>query len=44
MVALFLERKYVYVGRAWYLFSYEHDIVKIGPGFLEQKGNVLGVV
>ena len=38
------ECEHVYAGRAWYLFSCEHDIVKIGPEFLEQKGNVLCVV
>ena len=27
--------------RAWYLFSHDHDVSKIGPEFLEQKGNVL---
>ena len=35
------EHGYVYVGRAWYLFSREHDVIKIGPEFLEQKGNVV---
>ena len=38
------ERKYMYAGRAWYLFSRDHDVIKIGPEFLEQKGNVLCVV
>ena len=28
----------VYAGRAWYLFSRDHDVIKIGPEFLEQKG------
>ena len=31
-----LEHKYVAV-RAWYLFSREHDVIKIAPEFLEQK-------
>ena len=30
----------VYMGRAWYLFSCNHDVIKIGPKFLEQKGNI----
>ena len=30
--------------RAWYIFSRDHDIIKIGPEFLEQKGNVLRVI
>ena len=34
------ECKYAYTGRAWYLFSCEHDIIKKGSEFLEQKGNV----
>ena len=38
------EREYVYTGRAWYLFSHEHDVIEIGPEFLEQKGNVLSIV
>ena len=29
--------------RAWYLFSCDYDMVKIGQEFLEQKGNVLSV-
>ena len=32
---------------AWtarYIFSRDHDVIKIGPQFLEQKGNVLGVI
>jgi len=33
----------VYVGRACYLSSCEHDVIKIGPEFLEQKSNVLCV-
>ena len=31
-------------GEPWYLFLREHDIIEIGPEFLEQKGNVLHVV
>ena len=27
-----LELEHVYVGRAWYLFSCDHDVIKIGPG------------
>ena len=23
--------------RAWYIFSHDHDVIKIGPEFLEQK-------
>ena len=30
------ERECVYAGRAWYLFSCEHDVI---AEFLEQKGN-----
>ena len=30
--------------RAWYIFSRDHDVIKIGPEFLEQKGNVLRVI
>ena len=48
LVALFpgspaLECEHVYVGRACYLSSREHDIIKIGPEFLEQKSNALCV-
>ena len=48
-VALFLglptpERERVYARRVWYLFSRDRDVIKIGPEFLEQKGNVLCVV
>ena len=32
-----LERKYVYTGSAWYLLACEHDVIKIGSEFLEQK-------
>ena len=38
------EREYVNTGRAWYLFSHEHDVIKIRPEFLEQKGNILHVL
>ena len=31
------ECEYVYAGRAWYLFSYEHDIIKIGPEFFRTE-------
>ena len=31
----------VHVWRAWYPFSRDHDVVVIGPEFLEQKGNVI---
>ena len=34
------EREYVYAGRAWYLFSRDHDVIETGPQFLEQKGSV----
>ena len=34
----------MYVGRAWYLFSCDHDIIKIRPEFLQQKGNIFHVV
>ena len=34
----------VYLWRAWYLFSRDHDVIEIGPEFLEQKGNVLHVI
>ena len=30
--------EYEYVGRAWYLFSHEHDVIRKGQNF---KGNVL---
>ena len=38
------EREHVYVGRAWYLFSCDHDVIKIRPEILEQKGKVLLMV
>ena len=34
----------VHAWRAWYLFSCNYDIFKIGPEFLEQKGNVLRII
>ena len=39
-----LELEYVYAGRACHLFSSDHDVMKIGPEFFEQKGNILHVV
>ena len=30
--------------RVWYLFARDHDVIKIGSEFLEQKGNVLRVI
>ena len=30
--------------RAWYFLSRDHDVIEIGPEFLEQTGNVLCVV
>ena len=27
----------IHMGRAWYLLACEHDVIKIGPEFLEQK-------
>ena len=30
--------------RAWYILSRDHDIIKIGPEFSEQKGNVLRII
>lgn len=38
------EREHVYARRVWYLFSRDHDVIEIGPEFLEQTGNVLCVV
>ena len=32
-----MERKYVYAGRAWYLFSREHNVFKKEPEFLERQ-------
>ena len=34
----------VHAWRAWYIFSCDRDVIKIGPEFLEQKGNVLCVI
>ena len=34
----------MYAGRAWNLFLHDHDVIKMGPEFLEKKGNVLCVV
>ena len=34
----------IHAWRAWYIFSRDHDVIKIGPEFLEQKGNVLRVI
>ena len=34
----------VHVWRAWYIFSRDHYVIKIGPEFLEQKGNILRVI
>ena len=34
----------VHAWRVWYLFSRDHDVIKIGSDFLEQKGNVLHVI
>ena len=34
----------VHAWRAWYIFSRDHDVIKIGPEILEQKGNVLRVI
>ena len=30
--------------RAWCLFSRDHDVIKTGPEFLEQEGNILCVI
>ena len=30
--------------RAWYIFSHDHDVIKTGLEFLEQKGNILCVI
>ena len=30
----------VQVWKAWYLFSCDHDIIEIGPEFVEQKGKL----
>ena len=34
----------VHVWTAWYLSSRNHDVIKIGPEFLEQKGNFLRII
>ena len=34
----------VHTWRAWYIFSRDHDVIEIGPEFLEQKVNVLRVI
>ena len=34
----------LYTRWAWYIFSRDHDVIKIGPEVLEQKGNVLCVI
>ena len=34
----------IHAWRAWYIFSRDHDVIKIGPEFLEQKGNLLHVI
>ena len=34
----------IHAWRAWYIFSCDHDVIEIGPEFLEQKGNVLRVI
>ena len=34
----------VHAWRAWYIFSRDHDIIKIEPEILEQKGNILRVI
>ena len=36
--------KYTRAWRAGYIFSRDHDVIKIGPAVLEQKGNVLRVI
>ena len=36
-----LDCEHVYTGRAWYLFSREDDVIKIG---IEQKGKVLCII
>ena len=32
------------IGRAWYVFSREHDIMEKDQSFLEQKGSILHIV
>ena len=34
----------VHAWTAWYIFSRDHDVIKIGPKFLERKGNALRVI
>ena len=34
----------IHAWRAWYIFSRDHDVIKIGPEFLEKKGNVLCII
>ena len=34
---LALEQEYVYVERAWYLFSCDHDVIKMGPKFSKKQ-------
>ena len=36
------EREHVYVGRVWYILLCDHDVIKTGPEFLEQKGKIYG--
>ena len=38
------ERELYVHGEAGIFFSCDHDVIEIGPGFLEQKGNVLRIV
>ena len=32
-----LKHKHMYMGRAWYLLSCDHDVIKIELEFLEQR-------
>ena len=34
----------IHMWRVWYILSRDHDVIKIGPEFLEQKGNVLRII
>ena len=34
----------IHAWRAWYIFSRDHDVIKIGPELLEQIANVLRVI
>ena len=43
-ISLIPRTQIVHVWRAWYLFSCDHDVIEIGPEFLEQKGKVLHVI